>query len=132
MKCNASSCKFLSSVSVFDTLVLLGEILARLAIINLTHEAKGLDTYQLAKDKFIKVHDETSASILDHNFKEEIFHVATGVKWFKYICNERQINCIEQFHLLSKQYFKGKLKPPFNIEAREAAGLTSDWYMPLT
>lgn len=29
------------------------------------------------------------------------------------------------------QYFHGKLKPPFNVPAREAAGMTPEWYEPL-
>jgi uncharacterized ferritin-like protein (DUF455 family) len=107
-------------------------LLARLAIINLTHEAKGLDTYAYTKEKFVTAQDTTSLKILDHNFKEEIHHVATGLKWFKYVCAELQLEPLEQFHLLSRKHFKGKLKPPFNVEARNTAGLTEEWYMPLT
>jgi uncharacterized ferritin-like protein (DUF455 family) len=113
---------------VFDT----GSLLARLAIINLTHEAKGLDTYAYTKEKFVTAKDATSLKILDHNFNEEIHHVATGLKWFKYVCAELQLEPLEQFHLLSRKHFKGKLKPPFNVEARNTAGLTEEWYMPLT
>ena len=109
-----------------------GCILARLAIINLTHEAKGLDTYAKTREKFMQAGDTISASILDHNYQEEIYHVTAGLKWFKYLCNKYQLDALEQFHSLSRQYFKGKLKPPFNVEAREEAGLTVEWYMPLT
>jgi uncharacterized ferritin-like protein (DUF455 family) len=136
-------------------------MLARLAIINLTHEAKGLDTFEKAKEKLLAAKDPQSASILDHNVQEEIGHVAAGVKWFKYACSEvhrvqynhrsagadspaevgvshscRSDCCVtadpvKVFHMLSKVYFKGKLKPPFNINARNEAGLTEEWYMPL-
>jgi uncharacterized ferritin-like protein (DUF455 family) len=107
-------------------------LLARLAIINLTHEAKGLDTYAYTKEKFTTANDTVSLQILDHNFKEEIYHVATGLKWFKYVCGELGLQPLEEFHALSRKHFKGKLKPPFNVEARNVAGLTEEWYMPLT
>jgi uncharacterized ferritin-like protein (DUF455 family) len=131
-------------------------MLARLAIINLTHEAKGLDTFEKAKEKLLTAKDPKSASILEHNVQEEIGHVAAGVKWFKYVCSEvHRVQCrtdspvevgvshscesdccvaadpVKVFHMLSTMYFKGKLKPPFNINARNEAGLTEEWYMPL-
>jgi len=113
-------------------LILSGNLLARLAIINLTHEAKGLDSYAYTKEKFGKAHDTRSLEILEHNVQEEVFHVASGLRWFKYVCEELQLEPRDQFHCLSRQYFKGKLKPPFNKEFRDQAGLTEDWYMPLT
>lgn len=112
--------------------MLTGNLLARLAIINLTHEAKGLDSYAYTKEKFGKAQDSKSLAILDHNVKEEVFHVASGLRWFKYVCEELHLEPKDQFHSLSRQYFKGKLKPPFNKEFRDQAGLTEDWYMPLT
>ncbi|KAK9797739.1 hypothetical protein WJX73_003807 [Symbiochloris irregularis] len=36
------------------------------------------------------------------------------------------------FHHLVREHFHGHLKPPFNKEARTAAGFTEDWYLPLT
>ena len=58
----------------------------RLAIINLTHEAKGLDTYQKTRQKLQRAGDMLSIDILDANFKEEVGHVAAGVRWFTFIC----------------------------------------------
>jgi uncharacterized ferritin-like protein (DUF455 family) len=34
--------------------------------------------------------------------------------------------------MLVKRYFKGPLKPPFNIEAREAAHFSAAFYGPLS
>jgi uncharacterized ferritin-like protein (DUF455 family) len=100
-------------------------------VINLTHEAKGLDSFVKAKEKFQSLKDYRSSAILDKNYVEEIGHVGFGVKWFKFICQRRALNPIETFHTLSTKYFKGKLKEPFNREARDIAGLTEDWYLPL-
>ena len=33
---------------------------------------------------------------------------------------------------LARTLFKGKLKGPFDVEGRAAAGLHESWYMPLT
>lgn len=38
---------------------------------------------------------------------------------------------IQTFHATVRRYFRGVLKPPFNIEARIRAGFTPDWYEPL-
>lgn len=136
-------------------------ITARLAIINMIHEAKGLDTYEKTKQKFINSIDNISLSILEHNYKEEIIHVSKGLKWFQYCYSidfpEHTLNdtirfyiiiysnilisyiililmyiIYSYFHRLAKQYFKGKLKEPFNHIARFQAGMHKDWYMPLT
>ena len=90
------------------------DLLGRLAIINLTHEARGLDTYEKTRNKFLKQNDKVAVSILDKNYHEEIEHVKKGVEWFKYIVAQRNLNPIEEFHRLSRLYFKGKLKEPFN------------------
>lgn len=109
-----------------------GDILSRLAVINLTHEAKGLDSYYKTKEKFIQAHDEESLCILEKNFNEEIGHVALGLKWFKFICMRRALDAKAEFQQQFNIHFKGRLKGPFNTEARDKAGLTPDWYLPLT
>lgn len=107
-------------------------LLARLAIINLTHEAKGLDTYILTREKMLKQNDLECIRILDMNCQEEIFHVKAGLKWFKFLCEKLGYSPLDEYHKLSRQYFKGCLKPPFNVQARNQAGLSEQWYIPLT
>ena len=38
---------------------------------------------------------------------------------------------VERFHEVVRKHFRGKLKPPFNVEARERAGFSRQWYEPL-
>ncbi|PUZ40997.1 hypothetical protein GQ55_9G467900 [Panicum hallii var. hallii] len=38
---------------------------------------------------------------------------------------------IQTFHRIVREYFRGPLKPPFNTEARKAAGFEPAWYEPL-
>jgi uncharacterized ferritin-like protein (DUF455 family) len=84
------------------------------------------------KEKFLHSKDNKSIDILENNYREEIGHVGFGLKWFKYICGRKGVDPIAEFHKLSRSYFKGKLREPFNREARNIAGLTEEWYIPLT
>ncbi|KAF3330864.1 hypothetical protein FCM35_KLT04218 [Carex littledalei] len=38
---------------------------------------------------------------------------------------------IQKFHMVVRRHFRGPLKPPFNVEARKAAGFGPEWYEPL-
>lgn len=107
-----------------------GSLLARLAVINLTHEARGLDTFAITLEKFRKANDFRSIEILEKNFSEEIHHVAKGMKWFQFLCTKRGVDPLNTFHHLHEQFFHGKLKRPINVAARAAAGMTEDYFMP--
>lgn len=71
---------------------------------------------------------------------EEISHCKAGVEWFKYV-SKKVLECdggdqddgmiAKEFHSYVRKYFNGKLKRPFNEEARAKAGFSPDWYMPL-
>ncbi|CAL4922784.1 unnamed protein product [Urochloa decumbens] len=45
--------------------------------------------------------------------------------------DEDEAAVIETFHRIVREYFRGPLKPPFNTEARKAAGFEPGWYEPL-
>jgi uncharacterized ferritin-like protein (DUF455 family) len=67
---------------------------------------------------------------------EEIQHVTVGIKWFKYLCEKKlnldYENTLEKFYGLVKERFNGSLKPPFNEDARNKAGMGKEWYIPLS
>ena len=105
--------------------------LARLAVVPLVLEARGLDTTPGAIQKLKSVGDEMAASILETIAQEEISHVAVGVKWFDYICERRCLDPAKTLQDLVRKYFKGLLQPPFAIEARTAAGLPRAYYEPI-
>ncbi|XP_062215537.1 uncharacterized protein LOC133916064 [Phragmites australis] len=44
---------------------------------------------------------------------------------------EDEAAVISTFHRIVREYFRGPLKPPFNREARKAAGFEPAWYEPL-
>lgn len=102
--------------------------------------------------------DNETADLLENVvYPEEITHCAAGVRWFKYLClrsrnpatdqdrlasqegaeeSESEIGeneeVIKKFHAVVRKHFRGALKPPFNEEARKAAGFGPQWYQPLS
>jgi len=78
-----------------------------------------------------RVGDAESAEILRHIYRDEIGHVATGVRWFDRLCLARGLNPEAVFQERVRRFFKGELKPPFNHQARGAAGFPRHYYEPL-
>lgn len=107
------------------------DVLARLAIAPLILEARGLDVTPEMMKRLRSVGDNESADILAVIYEEEVGHVACGKHWFDTICAAQNLNVTETFHKLRKTYFAGELKPPFNHDAREKAGLDKYFYEPI-
>jgi len=103
-------------------------VLARLAVVPLVLEARGLDVTPPMVNRFRETGDEDSASLLELILREEVGHVATGMRWFQTLCAKTGQDPVETFHNLVRKRFKGELKPPFNEAARERAGLLPAFY----
>jgi uncharacterized ferritin-like protein (DUF455 family) len=107
------------------------DLLARLAVVPLVLEARGLDVTPEMAATLERVGDPESAAVLRRIYCDEIGHVAAGVRWFDKLCHARGLIPEETFGALVPRYFKGELKPPFNQEARAAAGFPARYYEPL-
>ncbi|HEX9535906.1 MAG TPA: ferritin-like domain-containing protein, partial [Stellaceae bacterium] len=107
------------------------DLLARLAVVPLVLEARGLDVTPEMAATLERVGDPESAAVLRRIYCDEIDHVAAGVRWFDELCRARGLIPEETFRKLVRRYFKGELKPPFNREARAAAGFPARYYEPL-
>ena len=107
------------------------DALARLAIVPMVLEARGLDVTPAMIARFVAAGDMPSARILQRIYDDEIGHVATGVRWFESCCSAQHFEASAQWRSLVKTHFGGELKPPFNDSARQSAGLTQDYYVPL-
>lgn len=107
------------------------DLLARLAIVPMVLEARGLDVTPILIAKFERANDHKSVEALKIIYEEEIDHVKAGHKWFNYLCELKGLNPQTKYQELVKKYFAGSLKPPFNIEARKSAGLAENFYMPI-
>jgi len=107
------------------------DLLARLAVVPLVLEARGLDVTPTMIAKLQAVEDHASAAVLEVIYSEEIGHVAIGKRWFDHLCAARGLAPQETWQALVRRHFRGQLKPPFNAEARDQAGLPADFYSAL-
>ncbi len=108
-----------------------GDALARLAVVPMVLEARGLDVTPAAVARFEAAGDARSAAILGRIYRDEIRHVAAGSKWFRWGCESQGIAPVSAWQRLVRAYFRGALKPPFNDSARDEAGLSRDYYTAL-
>lgn len=99
-----------------------GDVLARVALVPRTLEARGLDASPAVRNKLISVGDRKAGEILAIILKDEIGHVAAGNYWYRWICLQRQLEPISTYAGLVAHYDAPKLLPPFNLEARRLAG----------
>jgi uncharacterized ferritin-like protein (DUF455 family) len=107
------------------------DLLARLAIAPLVLEARGLDVTPVMIATLRRHGDEPSAAALEVIYREEIGHVAAGKRWFDWLAAERGLEPGAAFQDLVRRHFGGRLKPPFNTEARAKAGINVALYAPL-
>ena len=100
------------------------DVLARMALVPRTMEARGLDASPQLRNKFAQIGDVKMTEILDIILRDEIGHVAIGNVWFNWLCVQQKCEPMATFEQLCTQYSAPKLKPPFNMDARRKAGFT--------
>ncbi len=108
-----------------------GDLLARLAVVPLILEARGLDVTPAMIANLRSAGDAESAEVLETIYRDEIGHVEIGMRWFEHICRCRGLAPVTTYHDLVRKHFRGPLKPPFNAEARRRAGFGPEYYEPL-
>ncbi|KAL4062655.1 hypothetical protein V8B97DRAFT_1874662 [Scleroderma yunnanense] len=101
---------------------------ARLAIIHLVHEARGLDVNPATIERFRRSGDPQSVKVLEVIHHDEVTHVTSGHRWFTWICQQQGVDPVKTFREEVRRGWRGEIKGPFNIEARETAGMTRDFY----
>ncbi len=104
------------------------DVAARLAVVPMVLEARGLDVTPATVGAFERAGDARSAAILTRIYNDEIRHVAIGTTWFKRVCESRRIAMVSEWQRLVRLHFRGNVKPPFNDSARDQAGLSRDFY----
>lgn len=102
------------------------DVLARMALVPRTMEARGLDATPALRAKIAQAGDMAAAEILDIILRDEIGHVAIGNRWFAYLCKQRNLEPITCFADLALQFRAPQLRGPFNIAARLAAGFSEE------
>ena len=111
------------------------DVLARMALVPRTLEARGLDATPLIQAKLLmsaSPYAKAFQPILATILRDEVGHVAIGNHWFRYLCAEQGLDPLRHYPLLVQRHAAPRLKPPFNTSARLAAGFTQeeiDWLM---
>lgn len=108
------------------------DLLARLAVVPLVLEARGLDVGPAMIESLKQSGDAASAAVLAVIYRDEKHHVAYGMRWFRFMCQRQGLAPETTFHALVRANFRGPVKPPFNDRARAEAGLTPGFYKPLS
>lgn len=112
------------------------DCLARLAIVHLVHEARGLDVYHVIRARLERAGDAETARVVDLNYTDEIQHVKVMKHWFEKLAHasDPATPARDRFFAIVRDRRRWKLmglKGPFNDEARREADMPSNWYEPL-
>ena len=102
------------------------DVLARMALLPRTLEARGLDVTPGTKAKLIQAGDHAVGPILDIVMRDEIGHVAIGNRWFNYLCEQRGLEAAATYAELVVAHDAVPRRGPFNLEARRAAGFSEE------
>ena len=102
------------------------DVAARLAVVPMVLEARGLDVTPITIERFTAAGDERSARILARILDDEIRHVRFGTTHFLKLCDERGESAPALWKTLVARHFRGAVKPPFNDSARRSAGLSCE------
>ncbi len=106
-----------------------GDIVARMALVPRTLEARGLDATPPMQTKLRKVGSADAlkiVEILDIILHDEVGHVAIGNHWYRWLCERDGLEPIAHFRQLCIQHSAPKVRAPINEEARRLAGFTDE------
>ena len=107
------------------------DMLARLAVVPMVLEARGLDVTPGMIEKFTSVGDPETVAALEIIYEDEIGHVEVGRRWFEFLADRQGLPHEETWQDLVRKYFAGQVKRPFNKPARTEAGMQPSYYEPL-
>ena len=107
------------------------DVAARLAVVPMVLEARGLDVTPPTLERVRDSGDEAGARILERILDDEIRHVRFGANHFDAVCAKRGESRVDLWKSLVARHFRGAVKPPFNDSARQTAGLSRDFYAAL-
>ena len=101
-------------------------VIARMALVPRTMEARGLDAVPAIRDRFKQIKDYQVVEILEIILRDEVGHVFIGNQWFNFLCAKENLSPIKAYKDLARAYRAPMLRGPFNLEARKQAGFTTE------
>jgi uncharacterized ferritin-like protein (DUF455 family) len=102
------------------------DVVARMALVPRTLEARGLDATPPMQARFARAGDARAVEILGVILHDEVGHVAVGNRWYRWLCARDGLDPMAHYALLAARHAAPKAKPPFNLEARSRAGFTGE------
>lgn len=102
--------------------------IARLGVCHLILEARGLDATPSLAAGLRGQNDPDSAAVVDVILIDEVGHVAAAATWFRRFAGVIGADPASLFRAIATERFRGRLRPPFNRAARDAAGLPPAFY----
>lgn len=105
------------------------DIVARMALVPRTLEARGLDATPIIQEKLRRVGTPDAlraVEILDIILADEIGHVAIGNHWYRWLCEREGLDPVAHYRTLVERYEAPRLYPPFNEAARKRAGFSDE------
>jgi uncharacterized ferritin-like protein (DUF455 family) len=102
------------------------DVLARMALVPRTLEARGLDASPQVRARLAAAGDHASAAVVDVILRDEIGHVAIGNRWYRLLCAQRNVDPLRTYRELATAHRAPRLRGPFNWDARRAAGFEAD------
>jgi len=80
-------------------------------------------------ERFRKAGDHESVKVMEVIHADEVTHVTSGHRWFTWLCEqEGGVDPVLAFRAEVKRGWRGDVKGPFNVEDREKAGMTREFY----
>jgi uncharacterized ferritin-like protein (DUF455 family) len=103
-----------------------GDVLARMALVPRTLEARGLDASPPMQAKLQGMGDARGVEILGIILRDEIGHVAVGNRWYRWLCERAGLDPVAHYEVLTQRHEAPRLQPPFNDDARRLAGFSEE------
>lgn len=103
-----------------------GDVLARMALLPRTLEARGLDVTPGLRARLVHAGDSAIGPILDIILRDEIGHVAVGNRWFHALCAQRGLDPMATQRSLAQQHRAPRPRGPYNLSARRQAGFSAE------
>jgi uncharacterized ferritin-like protein (DUF455 family) len=100
------------------------DVVARMALVPRTLEARGLDATPPLQAKLARAGDLRAVEILEVILRDEVGHVAIGNRWYRWLCERDGLDAEALYPQLAARHEAPRLRPPFNREARRAAGFS--------
>jgi uncharacterized ferritin-like protein (DUF455 family) len=106
-----------------------GDVVARMALVPRTLEARGLDATPQIQDKLRQAGSPAAlrgVEILDIILRDEVGHVAVGNRWYRWLCERDGLDPVAHYAQLVERHCAPRLYPPFNRDARLRAGFSEE------